>query len=444
MVVPNPDEMEEFQKLLPLTNLVTEYAQADPTYVAKTQALARTCEAYRRIIGDGQCTVFGYFEILLRSADHGLVIQEQIRIQSYSEMMKSVGLDVELLEIMFEHTFELFGAIRHAIESGNLTDSVILNALNDSNVSDSITMTSAYMAANPDSFQPFLEMPLHEYRQLRIDPANQEIDQIGLQALTTGVIAPGGIAVEVLYLDRSAGDQVTPHNFAPHIAALATIRLLYRPGHYDLIYHSGPIYRPRSTVVQAVTSIRNNWAPTTQDDINQCAGQLFPNLYYVPDDEYYGSRDSNPPSTQSFLSQPQYSIPGYAPNAYPQQSSYPREDVPAHAFVPRPPPAQPQYPPTSLPPPPLISPDTAIGMRARGLSSGPTSPVGEPQIRFTQYMVNTDGRRHESIPLDPSASASFAQNRNYYRNSNFEPECWSPDDEYNTSNNGFGGSSNNR
>ncbi|RMZ89789.1 hypothetical protein DV736_g2994, partial [Chaetothyriales sp. CBS 134916] len=478
MVVPNPDEMEEFQKLsdqyqpdlrasatralLPLTNLVTEYAQADPTYVAKTQALARTCEAYRRIIGDGQCTVFGYFEILLRSADHGLVIQEQIRIRSYNEMMKSVGLEVELLEIMFEHTFELFETIRHAIESGNLADSVILNALNDTNVSDSIvyhfkasclerdrgeftnqdtqTMTSAYMAANPDSFQPFLEMPLHEYRQLRIDPTNQEIDQIGLQALTTGVIAPGGIAVEVLYLDRSAGDQVTPHNFAPHIAALATVRLLYRPGHYDLIYQSGPIYRPRPTIVHAVSGIHTNWISTTQDDINHCTGLIFPNLYYVPDDEYYGHHDSNPPSTPSFLPQPQYSSPGYTPNAYPQPSSYPREDVRSHAFVPQPPPAQPQYPATSLPPPPLISPDPAIGIRGHSLSSGPTSPAGEPQIRFTQYMVNTDRRRHESIPLDPSTSASFAQNRNYYRNSNFEPECWSPDDEYNTSNNSFGSS----
>ncbi|RMD40879.1 hypothetical protein DV735_g4225, partial [Chaetothyriales sp. CBS 134920] len=432
MVVPNPDELEEFQKLsdharLPLVNLVAEYAQADPTYVAKTQALARTCEAYRRIIGDGQCTVFGYFEILLKSADHGLVIQEQIRIQTYSEMMKSVGLDVELLEIMFEHTFELFDAIRRAIESGNLADSVVLNSLNDSNVSDSITMTSAYMAANPDSFQPFLEMPLHEYRQLRIDPANQEIDQIGLQALTTGVIAPGGISVEVLYLDRSAGDQVTPHNFAPHIAPLATIRLLYRPGHYDLIYHPGPLYQPRPTIVQAVSGVHTNWVSTTQEDVSQYAGLLFPNLYYVPDDDFYAHHGGNPTAAHGFAPQPpqpQYPSPGYTPNAYPQPASYP---------VPQPPPAQPQYPTTALPRPGMISRDQAISIRTRGLSSGPTSPSREPQIRFTQYMVNTDRRRHESIPLDPNTSASFAQNRNYYRNSNFEPECWSPDDEYHTS-----------
>lgn len=54
-----------------MAELVTEYAQADPTYVAKTQvscllevpcllslhfqALANTYEAYRRVKGDGQC-----------------------------------------------------------------------------------------------------------------------------------------------------------------------------------------------------------------------------------------------------------------------------------------------------------------------------------------------------------------------------------------------------
>jgi ubiquitin thioesterase protein OTUB1 len=90
-------------------------------------------------------------------------------------------------------------------------------------------MTSACMAASPDSYEPFLEIPLSEYRVTRIDPAKQEIDQIGLQALTTGVIAPCGISLEVLYLDRSAGDEVIPYNFSPGVVPVDTIRLLYRP-----------------------------------------------------------------------------------------------------------------------------------------------------------------------------------------------------------------------
>lgn len=99
-------------------------------------------------------------------------------------------------------------------------------------------MTSAYMQLRADQYEPFLEMPIADYRVSRIDPANQEIDQIGLQALTDAVIAPADFAIEVLYLDRSMGEEVTPHSFVNDAAGKPTIRLLYRPGHYDMIYKS--------------------------------------------------------------------------------------------------------------------------------------------------------------------------------------------------------------
>lgn len=85
------------------------------------------------------------------------------------------------------------------------------------------------MQLNADRYEPFLEMPMDEYRLTRIDPANQEIDQIGLQALMDGVLGPAGIALDVSYLDRSDGDEVTPHSFVPDAAGWPTVRLLYRP-----------------------------------------------------------------------------------------------------------------------------------------------------------------------------------------------------------------------
>jgi ubiquitin thioesterase protein OTUB1 len=85
------------------------------------------------------------------------------------------------------------------------------------------------MQFNPGQYEPFLGMTTHEYCKIHIEAHAQEIEQAGLQALTDGVIAPAGIAVEVLYLDRSQGDEVTPHKFVPHGADLPVIRLLYRP-----------------------------------------------------------------------------------------------------------------------------------------------------------------------------------------------------------------------
>lgn len=85
------------------------------------------------------------------------------------------------------------------------------------------------MQLNADQFQPFLEMSVLEYCKTRIEAHAQEIEQAGLQALTTGIIAKTGVAVEVLYLDRSQGEEVTPHPFVPEAEGWPTVRLLYRP-----------------------------------------------------------------------------------------------------------------------------------------------------------------------------------------------------------------------
>lgn len=181
-----------------------------------------------------QGAVFRYFEVLAESRDPGLLEQENIRIRSFEDVMKMAGVSYDLLEDFFEQTWDLFKELSNASMNGTSALPLVVAAFNDEGRSNAIVyhfkmMTSSYMALHADDFEPFLEMPLNEYRQARIDPTNQEIDEIGLQALSRGVIAPAGFAVEVLYLDRSAGDEVTPHEFISGGDKKPTIRLLYRP-----------------------------------------------------------------------------------------------------------------------------------------------------------------------------------------------------------------------
>lgn len=72
-------------------------------------------------------------------------------------------------------------------------------------------------------------MPLDQYCATRIETVKTEIDEVGLQALVDGVIEASGLAVEILYLDRSVGEAVTPHLLTPSRPSPAIIRLLYRP-----------------------------------------------------------------------------------------------------------------------------------------------------------------------------------------------------------------------
>ena len=85
------------------------------------------------------------------------------------------------------------------------------------------------MNLNADRYEAFLSMPVDQYCATRVATVKAEIDEVGLQALVDGVIDGSGFAVEILYLDRSKGEEVTLHQLTPSRPSAATIRLLYRP-----------------------------------------------------------------------------------------------------------------------------------------------------------------------------------------------------------------------
>ena len=92
------------------------------------------------------------------------------------------------------------------------------------------------MKSHANYYAGFLESgDVNAYCQHNIDPFAVEMEHFGLQALATALINEAGIAIEVLYLDRSTGSEVTPHKFSVldatgnEVDSLSTIRLLYRP-----------------------------------------------------------------------------------------------------------------------------------------------------------------------------------------------------------------------
>lgn len=89
-------------------------------------------------------------------------------------------------------------------------------------------IASAFLQVHADQYGGFLEMSVEEFRATKLEPSNEEIEGTGLQLLTDAVIAPANIGLEVSYLDRSIGGQVTQHNFVPSAQGRPIIRLLYR------------------------------------------------------------------------------------------------------------------------------------------------------------------------------------------------------------------------
>lgn len=260
-------------------------------------------------------------------------------------------------------------------------------------------MTSAYMQLRAEQYEPFLEMPLGNYRAARIDPANQEIDQIGLQALTDAVIAPANFALEVLYLDRSIGESVTPHPFVADYLNKPTIRLLYRPGHYDIIYKDNT---PTQVFLQ-----RSNLIPQEMQlsDYNGVSGELQPYLFSGPPATQSHSANSSFYSVDHGSNTQSRSHQGYLFSPHPQPSCMhfdmrQTHPVPmmtvdfSHTY-----PLQYSSPSStdiSLSPPHSTTPVMA-SRPAPSVKASSKNPT-EPQIRLNANCFNYS-LRHESVPL---------------------------------------------
>ena len=63
-----------------------------------------------------------------------------------------------------------------------------------------------------------------------VEPMCKESDHIHIIALTAAL----NVNIRVEYMDRGEGGKVTAHDFPE--GSQAKLCMLYRPGHYDLLY----------------------------------------------------------------------------------------------------------------------------------------------------------------------------------------------------------------
>ena len=90
------------------------------------------------------------------------------------------------------------------------------------------------MKSHADQYESFLlNGTIDQYRAAQVEPYQVEIEHLSMQACIDAIIKPAGIAVDILYLDRSEGHTVNtvhlPADLSPGQMAAPTLRLLYRP-----------------------------------------------------------------------------------------------------------------------------------------------------------------------------------------------------------------------
>src|SRR5450432_532640 len=166
------------------------------------------------------------------------------------------GHELWIFEDMRDECLNLLGDIMGLISLGPHleTNTVILDRFNNPEVSDGIVywlrlLASAYLRAHAASFQDFIPelMGVDTFCIDVLDPTNTEIEHLGMTLLVDVLLVPIGIAVDIVYLDRSEGTHVNTHHFGRESGERprGVIHLLYRPGHYDILYKDMPV-QPRS------------------------------------------------------------------------------------------------------------------------------------------------------------------------------------------------------
>ncbi|KAE9595028.1 putative ubiquitinyl hydrolase 1 [Lupinus albus] len=112
-------------------------------------------------------------------------------------------------------------------------------------------VTSAAIQKRSEFFEPFIlglaNTTVEQFCKSSVEPMGEESDHVHITALSDAL----GVPIRVVYLDRSSCDtgavSVNHHDFMPVDGDLSNavassekkspfITLLYRPGHYDMLY----------------------------------------------------------------------------------------------------------------------------------------------------------------------------------------------------------------
>ncbi|KAI1204883.1 cysteine proteinase [Annulohypoxylon truncatum] len=406
----------------PSTEITEEYAKADPIYVAKTLALPQTYSHYRPIQGDGNCgwraIAFGYFESLVRRGDANEVSGEQSRINSFNHYIEHVGGHSSwLFEDMVGETWSLLQAIATAMSTGQDPMDLVMDKFNNPESSQSIVyhmrlIASSWLKGHAANYEPWIPGTIENYNQDTIMPIDREIDHIGVVLLHEFLLKPAGIVLEIAYLDRSDGVEVNVHRMPEEAngqdpATLGPmIYLLYRPGHYDILY--------RDSVIQTAPPMPP--APTTLS-INRATSfthhhEIENTMPSLPDFAVDMSALAMIPG----FGAPAEISPLASPAAAPSPLTDPYAPSPQSPWMPQP---FPDGLATRAPPPQPSPPQQQ-----------PTTPMTVHPLRFSKYnfpdLVETSF--HE-----PAFTTNTFKNSHFnvahYNNMNFQPEMYRPEAE---------------
>uniref|UniRef100_A0A0A9XVJ5 Ubiquitin thioesterase n=1 Tax=Lygus hesperus TaxID=30085 RepID=A0A0A9XVJ5_LYGHE len=247
-------EREIFRRVMlvghqvPIEELAKEY-EGDEIYLQKVNDLVTKYVSIRRVRPDGNCFfrgfVFAYLEHLCKHRDEF----EQFLVATENNKERLLGLNYP--EFTVEDITDGFGSVVAIASTGSKGIPELHRVFNDQASSDYVVsylrlVVSAQLRDKEGFYKNFMEngKTVEEFCQTVVEPMNKESDHIHITALSVAL----NVGIRVRYMDRSIPG-VNAHDFNGNGATgLPTVHLLYRPGHYDILYPRSPAQSTRSGV----------------------------------------------------------------------------------------------------------------------------------------------------------------------------------------------------
>jgi len=216
--------------------LKAQYA-GNAGFMPKVESLEKRFLGLRRTRPDGNCFyrayIFGIFEQLLGRTDRHAALAA--RTQSALEDCMKAGY-----ENVVEDFYDEFVSCLGRVGAEGAQPAVLQEVLNECDgyiVCWTRILTSMQLKMQREKYEAFLSShsSILDFCAQEVDPMATEADHLQIAALSSYL----GVPVCVVYLDRSDGDAASEHLFKDENTALPgfpTVHLLYRPGHYDIIY----------------------------------------------------------------------------------------------------------------------------------------------------------------------------------------------------------------
>lgn len=222
-------------------DLKKEYSDDDRIYQGKLLELMKNYKFIRRTRGDGNCFYrafgFGYLEANLKNVDE-LNRFRQLAFDLKEKLVQLGYLDFTVEDVR-DTVLEVVENVRKNGDEQILMESFTSISYSDYFVAYLRLFTSAHLQLNSAFFENFIEAgkSIKEFCSSEVEPMTRESDNIHITALSQAT----GVPVRVIYMDHSEKSSLTIHEFGGSETSSSDefqpmITLLYRPGHYDLLY----------------------------------------------------------------------------------------------------------------------------------------------------------------------------------------------------------------